>query len=62
MNKISKKENIKRKRKERKRQSMSKLLIDCSWQKMDAYPTYLIRVDPRLNTFCREECQGRDAY
>ena len=38
----------------------SKLFIDCSLWKMDAYQ--LLRVDQRLNTFCRKECLGREAY
>jgi hypothetical protein len=35
----------------------SKLFIDCSSWKMNVYQ--LLRVDQRLNTFCREECLGR---
>ena len=38
----------------------SKLFIDCSSWKMGAY--HLLRVDQRLNTFCRKECLGREAY
>jgi hypothetical protein len=38
----------------------SKLFIDCSLWKMDAYQ--LLRVNQRLNTFCREECLGRETY
>jgi hypothetical protein len=33
--------------------------IDCPSWKMDEYQ--LLRVDQRLNTFCREECLGREA-
>ena len=38
----------------------SKLFIGCSLQKLDAY--HLLKVDLRLNTFCRKECPGREAY
>ena len=30
------------------------------WMHYVPYP--LLRVDMRLNTFCREECLGREAY
>jgi hypothetical protein len=39
---------------------LSILFIDYSLWKMGAYQ--LLRVDQRLNTFCREECPGRDVY
>ena len=39
---------------------LSILFIDCLTCKMDAY--YLLRVDQRLNTFCRKGCPGREAY
>jgi hypothetical protein len=38
----------------------SKLVIGCSLWKMDAY--HLLRGDQRLNTFCKEEYPGREAY
>ena len=38
----------------------SKLFIGCSLWKLDAY--HLLKVDLRLNTFCRKECPGREAY
>jgi hypothetical protein len=34
--------------------------IDCSSWKMGAY--HLLRVDLRLNTFCRMDSLGREAY
>jgi hypothetical protein len=34
--------------------------IYCSLWKMGAFD--LLRVDQRLNTFCRKKCLGREAY
>ena len=38
----------------------SKLFIGCSLWKMDAY--HLLKVDLKLNTFCREECPCASRY
>lgn len=44
---------------ERGSSSLSILFIDCSSWRMSAY--HLLRVEQRLNTFCRKGCPGRDA-